>query len=200
MAISAIPRTATALLAAALALLLTAGLALAAEQTFTATLSGDNELPPVDTEATGEATIVIDVEALSVCWEMSAANLEEDDAFTVSHIHVGTADVEGGVVVNLDLELSGTEFTSEGCTEDELDAALLQAIVDDPAGYYVNVHSEMHGPGVIRGQLAAVAEAPPPTSPDTATTQPLPPFLGLAGLMLLGAALFLTLRTARARA
>ncbi len=33
------------------------------------------------------------------------------------------------------------------------DAALITAIMANPAGYYVNFHSGVHGGGVIRGQL-----------------------------------------------
>jgi hypothetical protein len=33
------------------------------------------------------------------------------------------------------------------------DAALITAIMANPAGYYVNFHSTAHGGGVIRGQL-----------------------------------------------
>ena len=33
------------------------------------------------------------------------------------------------------------------------DAALISAIMANPAGYYVNFHSAAHGSGVIRGQL-----------------------------------------------
>jgi hypothetical protein len=193
-----VARIATALLAGLLATLLISGVALAAEQTLSATLGPEGD---VETEASGSATIVIDVDAGTACWEMSAENLEDGDQFTVSHIHEGAVGVSGGVVVDLDLELSGTEFDSEGCTEG-VDADVLQAIVDAPAGYYVNVHSEVNPPGVIRGQLAAVAvdddddEATDDdaTTPDTAVAQPGPAPLALTGVLLLGIGMLLALR------
>jgi hypothetical protein len=185
-------RIATALLAGLLATLLVSGVALAAEQTFTATLGPEGD---VETEASGTVSIVIDVDAGTACWEMSAQDLEDGDQFTVSHIHEGAAGVSGGVVVDLDLDLSGTEFTSEGCTEG-VEASALQAIADDPAGYYVNVHSEMNPPGVIRGQLAATGDDDDDAAepPDTAIPQPGPTPLALAGVLLLSFGTVLALR------
>jgi hypothetical protein len=188
-------RIATGLLVALLVTLLTAGVALAQERTFTATLTAEGD---VVTEATGSATIVIDVDAGTACWEMTAENLEEGDAFTVSHIHEGAEGVSGPVVVDLDLALAGTEFSSDGCTEG-VAAETLQAIVDAPAGYYVNVHSEEHPPGVIRGQLVAVDEDDPAPPPDTAVAQPGASPLVLVGVLLLGAGSLLALRRAAFR-
>jgi hypothetical protein len=74
------------------------------------------------------------------------------DPVAISHIHEGAEGVDGGVVVDLDLD--GFEGTSEGCNE-AAEADALQAIIDDPAGYYVNLHNEAFPGGAIRGQLAA---------------------------------------------
>jgi hypothetical protein len=38
-------------------------------------------------------------------------------------------------------------------TGQNVDATNLQAIIDNPAGYYFNVHSTQNGGGVARGQL-----------------------------------------------
>ncbi len=123
-----------------------ASIALAAETTLTATLAGDAE---TDEDGSGTATIVLDPDAGTACWDMSAADI---DPVVASHIHVGAAGESGDVVVPLDV--AGFEGTSEGCTEDA-DADALQAIIDNPAGYYVNLHTEPFAGGAIRGQLAA---------------------------------------------
>jgi hypothetical protein len=143
-------RTRTSL-ALAMALGLIASLAVAstvfaAETTLTATLAGDAE---TDDDGSGTASIVLDPDAGTACWDMSAADI---DPVVASHIHVGAAGESGDVVVPLDV--AGFEGTSEGCTED-VDADTLQAIIDDPAGYYVNLHTEPFPGGAIRGQLAA---------------------------------------------
>jgi hypothetical protein len=194
-----IARLATGLLVSALATLLIAGAALAQEQMFHADLTAEGD---VVTDATGSASIEIDVDAGSACWEMTAQNLEEGDSFTVSHIHEGAEGVSGPVAVDLDLALSGTEFSSEGCTEG-VESDVLQAIVDNPSGYYVNVHSEENPPGVIRGQLVAVVEdvdeEEEDATPDTAVTAPGPAPLALAGLLLVGIGALLALRRVAVR-
>ena len=130
-----------------------AGIVQAAEVTLTATLAGVTEGDsPGDPDGTGSASIVIDVELGTACWELTAEGIEP---VTQSHIHVGAAGVSGDVVVPLDVD--GFEGTSEGCIEPMEDAAILQDILDDPAGYYVNLHTEDFPPGAIRGQLAAAA-------------------------------------------
>ncbi len=143
-------RTRTSLaLAVALGLIASLSLAsvvIAAETTLSATLAGDAE---TDDDGSGTATIVLDPDAGTACWDMSAADI---DPVVASHIHVGAAGENGDVVVPLDV--AGFEGTSEGCTED-VDGDALQAIIDNPSGYYVNLHTEPFPGGAIRGQLAA---------------------------------------------
>jgi hypothetical protein len=165
-----------------LASLALAGVVMAAETTLSATLAGSAE---TDADGSGTATVVLDPEAGTACWEMTVENI---DPVTISHIHVGGEGEDGGVVVDLDLD--GFEGSSEGCN-DAADAASLQAIIDDPAGYYVNVHNATYPGGAIRGQLAT-------GSPDTAVEMPVDagPAV-ILGAMLLGAALGIGLRLAR---
>lgn len=153
---------------------------LAAETTLTATLAGSAE---TDEDGTGSARIVIDPDAGTACWELSAENI---DPVTISHIHVGAAGEDGDVVVDLDLD--GFEGTSEGCNE-AADAEALQAILDDPAGYYVNLHNEAFPGGAIRGQMAA---APPNTALPAEDRS-----AAILGVLLVGLAAAIVLRTRR---
>lgn len=145
---ASLPLAAILGLAASLVL---AGIVAAAETTLTAELAGDAE---TDEDGTGMATVVLDPDAGTACWEMSVENV---DPITVSHIHEGAEGEDGGVVVDLDVD--GFEGSSEGCN-DAADAEVLQSIIDNPAGFYVNVHTEALPAGAIRGQLAASAETP----------------------------------------
>jgi hypothetical protein len=157
-----------------------AGVVLGVETTLTATLAGDAE---TDADGTGSATVVLDPDAGTACWEMSAENI---DPVTISHIHEGAAGVDGDVVVDLDLD--GFEGTSEGCNE-AADADALQAIIDNPSGFYVNLHNEAFPGGAIRGQLAA-------TTPNTALPST-DRSVAILGALLMGLAVAIALRTWR---
>ena len=165
----------TLILALALGLvasLALAGVAMAAETTLTADLAGGAE---TDEDGSGTATVVLDPDAGTACWTFSVENI---DPVTVSHIHEGAEGTDGGVVVDLDVD--GFEGTSEGCN-DAADADTLQAIIDDPAGYYVNVHNEAFPGGAIRGQLT-------PESPNTALPADASPIAPLGVLVIVAAA------------
>ena len=163
-----------------LAMLALTGTVLAAETVLTADLAGDAE---TEEDGTGSATITLDPDAGTACWEMTA---EDIDPVTVSHIHEGAEGADGPVVVDLDLD--GFEGSTEGCTED-VEAATLQAVIDDPAGYYVNLHNEAFPGGAIRGQLeASVPNTALPVS-DGSTA--------LLGAVLLGLAAAIGLRAWR---
>lgn len=144
---------------ALLASLATVAAVFAAETTLTADLhgvaEGDN---PGDLDGNGTATITVDPETGQVCWDMTA---QATMPITQSHIHTGAAGASGGVLVPLDVD--GFEGSTEGCAEDQ-DPAALEDIVANPAGFYVNLHTEDFPAGAIRGQLAAA------TQPNTAVT------------------------------
>lgn len=175
-------------LAAILALL--AGLALvgvatAKEVTLSTTLSGGaTETPTGDPDGSGTASVTIDPDSGKVCWDISVSNIA---AATQSHIHVGAAGVSGDVVVPLDVD--GFSGSTKACVEGQ-DKATLAAIIANPAGYYVNVHTADFKAGAVRGQLAAAA-------PNTAMAPQSGSPLALLGVLLLLGAAFAGLRIAR---
>lgn len=168
------------------AVLAFAGVAHAAETTLSATLApvseGEN---PGNPDGSGSATIVIDPDAGTACWDLTVDGI---GPVLQSHIHVGAEGESGDVAVPLDVD--GFDGTSEGCIEPD-DASVLQAILDDPDGYYVNVHTEDFPAGAIRGQLAGASEQPDTALPasDGATS--------LLGALLLALAAAIILRTWR---
>lgn len=115
-------------------------------------LTGSAEAPgPGDPDASGSAFISLNQGLGEVCFDLSWANI--DGTVTASHIHVAPAGMAGPVVVPLFVGQSfpGTGSAS-GCTSG-VDEELIKAIRQDPAAYYVNVHSTVFPAGAIRGQL-----------------------------------------------
>jgi CHRD domain len=129
-------------------LLLSAGVASAAPQTFTASLSGSSEVPRGNAAMTGRATVTIDPTSGQVCTKVTT-NITGAVAM---HIHKGAVGVNGPVVVLLDLRSINGASACVAAT-----AAVAKAIVADPAGYYVNIHTPAAPGGASRGQLGASA-------------------------------------------
>ena len=53
------------------------------------------------------------------------------------------------------LQVDGRAEVTNQATENTSGTIPVSAIIDDPAGYYVNLHNEAFPGGAIRGQLAA---------------------------------------------
>lgn len=90
-------------LAAALSLILTlvmasATLSVGPPQNFVAPLSGDQEVPPRDTNAHGVAKFWVSSDGLTISWILIASNI---DNVVASHIHIGSAGANGDVVLFL---------------------------------------------------------------------------------------------------
>ncbi len=115
-------------------------------------LSGSEEILGGDPDGTGSAHITLNVGKGRVCWELSVTGI---DPATAAHIHSAPAGVNGPIVVPLSPPTSGT---SSGCREG-VNPALVQAIIDTPELYYVNVHNAPYPGGALRGQLSNPGEA-----------------------------------------
>lgn len=128
--------------AIAFSLALSAGLALAAD--VKVTLSGDQEVPPVKTEASGSGTINIGDDK-AVAGGISTKGIKG----TAAHIHEAPAGKNGGVIVPLAKGPSdGTWIVPNGAKLSDAQLASFKA-----GNLYVNVHSDAHPDGEIRAQL-----------------------------------------------
>jgi CHRD domain len=83
-----------------------------------------------------------------ICFRLTAANITLPAA--AAHIHKGAAGTNGNVVVPL--TAPGAQGTSDGCVS--VDKSLIDEILGDLSGFYVNVHTKEHPGGAIRAQLA----------------------------------------------
>jgi hypothetical protein len=130
-----------------LALLASAHMAAAQEMKVTAKLTGAAEAPnPGDPKGSGNAQVTLNPDKGEVCFELSVENIQEA---TAAHIHKGAAGQDGPVAVGLDAPKTGS---AKGCKS--ADATVIKAIMQDPAGYYVNVHNAAFPKGAVRGQLS----------------------------------------------
>ena len=97
--------------------------------------------------AKGTAVLRIRKDAGLICFRLHAENVTLPT--TAAHIHRGAAGVNGPVVVPL--TAPGADGNSSGCTTTP--AALIDEILGNLPGFYVNVHTKEHPAGAIRAQL-----------------------------------------------
>jgi hypothetical protein len=132
--------------------------------TMTTPLSGDEEVPAVDTHARGVAIIKLNQDG-DLTYKLNVANIEN---VLQSHIHVAPADANGPVVaflypdgpppVLIPGRFGGT-LASGTITDADLVGPLAGGTVEDlldeiRAGTaYVNVHTVQNPGGEIRGQI-----------------------------------------------
>ena len=154
---------------ALIALALTASPTLGANLRFTAVLKGANERPiPVDTNAAGLAKFTLSADGTSITYRLIVANV---DGVTQAHIHCGTPDVAGPVVVFLygfnPVGVTVNGVLAEG-TITQADVipraasaacpggvATLADVIDkiETGGAYANVHTLTWPAGEIRGAI-----------------------------------------------
>jgi hypothetical protein len=137
----------------------------ASKRTFTAHLEGAQEVPPVDTQARGQAIFQVSRDGTEISYRLIVANIEN---VTQAHIHVGEAGVNGPVVAWLypsgpPAELipgrsSGVLATGVITAESLVGPwageplnTLIAAMRSE--GVYVNVHTSQFPPGEVRGQI-----------------------------------------------
>ncbi len=113
---------------------------------FAVTLSGQEEVPASDTQASAQATFMINLASGDVQGNLTATGLNP----TAAHIHDAFAGTNGSVLIPLDQDAGDpTIFTAPvGALLDPAGVDLLLA-----GGLYANVHSAAAPGGEIRGQI-----------------------------------------------
>lgn len=112
---------------------------------LTATLTGAAAVPPGDPDGSGTALLTLDPATGEVCFTIE---VEGVDAVTAAHIHEGSEGTSGGVVIGLAAPSGGSV---QDCVS--ADSEVVALVTAAPDGYYVNVHSDDHPDGAVRGQL-----------------------------------------------
>jgi hypothetical protein len=141
------------------------------DKIFSARLTGDREVPPVDTDATARIRLIANSQQDGLDYRLSVSNI--NGLITGAHIHKGSATTNGPIVANLNIggtfasasagNGGASTSTSTGGTITSADLKgpltgkqitdLIKLIEDGQA--YANVHTRQHPNGEIRGQLSS---------------------------------------------
>jgi len=107
------------------------------------TLSGDQEIPPVTTSASGSGTITVG-EDKSVSGKVTISGMTP----LVAHIHEAAAGANGPIVIPLTKTSDTVWVVPAGAKLTDSQYASYKA-----GNLYYNVHTETHKSGEIRGQI-----------------------------------------------
>jgi hypothetical protein len=123
---------------------------------FMAELSGEAEVPPVETAAMGMADVRVDETAMTVTWTLAYEGLSGEP--TAAHIHgPATPEETAPPVVDLTVDMEEATETTEEVAQDIMQGSAeltAEQLVDLQAGlYYFNIHTEQNPDGEIRGQV-----------------------------------------------
>jgi hypothetical protein len=130
--------------------------------TFSATLSGKDEVPPTKSIANGTAKFLVNENDSQISYWVNLTGLKK---IIQAHIHNGTSGQNGDVLVNLsnsksaknpdnpEIQLTGiiTKDDLQGPLKGRELSDLLIVIRNGQA--YVNAHTEIYPKGAIRGQI-----------------------------------------------
>jgi hypothetical protein len=126
---------------------------------FTAHLSGDGEVPPVETQAQGQANFSLDGDSGALDFRLIVANIDD---VVAAHIHCGAAGAIGPVGITL---FAGGPTSANGilaggtvATPDAGNDCGWTSLNDAAAAMrnglaYANVHTLAHPAGEIRGEI-----------------------------------------------
>lgn len=109
-------------------------------------LTGAEEVPPVNTTATGTAHLRLTAER-TLYSKVIVEDLAAGDALRFAHVHSGAFGVNGPVEIFLCH--TADDFGKNMVIN--LTEAQYNLLLNDPT--YVNAHSNFHPPGLVRGQV-----------------------------------------------
>lgn len=133
-----------------------------ANHEFAANLTGLEEVPPVDTQATGHAVLVpISPSNQTIQYFVNVTGIQ---GATQGHIHSGAQGENGAIIVTLFKFDSpqNTVFEKGNITANNLEGPLQGKTIPDliaamkNGSTYVNVHTEQNPEGEVRGQLVDI--------------------------------------------
>ncbi|HKK37942.1 MAG TPA: CHRD domain-containing protein, partial [Cryomorphaceae bacterium] len=115
---------------------------------FSARFSGAQEVPAVETDATGVGSFFLNAAMDTLCLTITVNGLS--GPITGAHIHEGMAGMNGGVLIGFTDNIEGNSIKAT-ITGEALTPELLVAMLNE--GLYFNIHTEANPSGEIRGQI-----------------------------------------------
>jgi len=135
---------------------------------FTATLSPAQETPPIsNAESVGSGTSTMDfnitrdasgtITAATVNFTATVQGFPATTVVNIAHIHTGATGVAGPILISTTVNPGEVTLSSGAGTFTRVaipvTVAQMQSILDNPAGFYFNIHTAANPGGVMRGQL-----------------------------------------------
>lgn len=138
--------------------------------TFTAALNPANEVPPVtnaDASGSGTGTFTLDltrdsagtITAAKATFVFSLQNFPAGTQVILTHIHTGGPGATGNPIVNSGLTVANAVQMPNGSVQNQTFSNIdvtptnAQQIIDNPNGFYFNVHTTLNSGGAARAQL-----------------------------------------------
>jgi len=105
-----------------------------------------------DPDGQGSATLDLKPQEEQACFSVIWSRLQGQ--VTALHLHVAARGSEGPHWIDFfnNQNFPGAQSTAAGCVPTPRDK--INAVIDHPAGYYLNVHSTAFDKGALRGQLS----------------------------------------------
>ncbi len=111
-----------------------------------ADLKASNEVPPTDSKGSGAVTLTYDPASKKLSWKGTFTGLSGPP--TAAHFHAAEAGKNGGVAVPIFAGATAKSPFEGSATLTDPQAADLMA-----GRWYVNIHTDAHKAGEIRGQV-----------------------------------------------
>ena len=138
--------------------------------TFTAALNPANEVPPItnaDASGSGSGTFKMDltrdsagtITAAKATFVFTLNNFPAGTQVILGHIHTGGPGVTGSPIVNTGLTaanpvvLTNGSVTNQTIGNIDVSGPNAQQIIDNPNGFYYNLHTVLNPGGAVRAQL-----------------------------------------------
>lgn len=115
---------------------------------FSSRFSGNQEVPPVTTEATGVGGYFLNAAKDSLCISITAIDLS--GPITGAHIHQGAPGENGPVLIGFTEMVEGNSIQAV-VTGDDLSPELIEMMLE--GDLYFNIHTDANPAGEVRGQI-----------------------------------------------